>query len=154
MDFYPIYDENIESIEISNLKSLTEFENSSIKYFAGKVKYTIQFSAPDDMLKNSKGIYLNLGKFDAVAEVYLNGSHLAQNWVPGSNILVPDLIENDNTLEITVATVCRNRFIGDYIQDGEVTNLWTTTMVDKYFDKDKPLKPSGLIGPLKLIQNN
>jgi hypothetical protein len=26
-------------------------------------------------------------------------------------------------------------------------------MVDKFFDKDKPLKPTGLMGPIQLIQN-
>jgi hypothetical protein len=154
MDFEPIYDEKIESVNISSLKSLTEFENASIKYFAGNVKYTIQFSAPKSMLKNKGELFINLGNFDAVAEVQLNGKHLGTNWIPGAKIPVTDFIEKQNTLEITVATVCCNRFIGDYIEHGEVKTLFTTTMVDKYFNKDKPLKPSGLMGPIQLIQNN
>ncbi len=152
MDFLPIYDEVLESIDISVLKSLTEFDNPSIKYFAGKVKYTIEFVAPKGMAKNSSDVYLNLGKLDAAAEVNLNGKHLVYNWIPGAKIPVSGLIEKKNTLEITVATVCRNRFIGDYIQHGEVRTLWTTTTVDKFFDKDKALKPSGLMGPIQLIQ--
>jgi hypothetical protein len=154
MDFEPIYDETIEPIKISSLKSLTEFDSPAIKYFAGNVKYTIQFSAPKSMLKNKGELFLNLGNFDAVAEVHLNGKHLRTNWIPGAKIPVTKFLEKQNTLEITVATVCCNRFIGDYIEHGEVKTLFTTTMVDKYFNKDKPLKPSGLMGPIQLIQNN
>ncbi len=154
MNFYPIYNEAIEPVKISSLKSLTDFDSPSIKYFAGNVKYTIQFSVPKNMLKNKGELFINLGNFDAVAEVQLNGKHLGTNWIPYAKIPVTQFIEKQNTLEITVATVCCNRFIGDYIEHGEVKTLFTTTMVDKYFNKNKPLKPSGLMGPIQLIQNN
>ncbi|SNR77916.1 alpha-L-rhamnosidase [Lutibacter agarilyticus] len=152
IDFEPVYDEKIPSVGIKNLKSLTESDNPSIKYFGGKATYTINFKAPKKAKKNKEDLYLNLGDVDAVAEVVLNGKHLGYYWVPNSKIAIPNLIQSNNVLEITVATVVRNRFIGDFIEYGEVKNLFTTTTVDKYFDKDKPLKPSGLIGPIQLIQ--
>lgn len=152
IDFHPIYDEEISPVDISSLKSLTEFEDSSIKYFAGKATYTIHFKGTKETKNSRDDQYLNLGDLDAVAEVILNGKHLGYYWIPNSEIAIPNLIKSNNTLEITVATVVRNRLIGDYIQYGKVKNLFTTSTVDRFFDKDKLLKPSGLIGPIQIIK--
>jgi hypothetical protein len=61
-------------------------------------------------------------------------------------------LKTNNILEVTVANVCRNRFIGDYIQFGNIQTMWTTSPIEKFLNKDTSLKPSGLIGPIKLIQ--
>ena len=58
----------------------------------------------------------------------------------------------ENLLEVRVANVYRNRFIGDFIEFGKVQNIWTSAPVEKYLDKNKPLKPSGLLGPIKLLK--
>jgi hypothetical protein len=152
IEFFPISDEVIAPIEIAKLKSLTEFNEPAIKYFAGKAKYTISFASPNSFLSASDSIVLNLGELDATAEVRLNGKLLAYAWMPSTELDVSGLLKTENTLEITVANVCRNRFIGDLIQYGKVKSLFTTSPITEILNKDMPLKPSGLMGPLKLMK--
>ncbi|MBK9388718.1 MAG: hypothetical protein IPN68_00495 [Bacteroidetes bacterium] len=150
MEFFPISDEVIKPVSITQLKSLTDFEDPAIKYFAGKVKYTLNFTASDIVSANDS-IVLDLGNLSATAEVILNGKLLGYPWQSNTCISVTGMLKADNKLEITVANVCRNRFIGDLIQYGSVKSLWTTSPIETILNKDMPLKPSGLMGPLKLI---
>jgi hypothetical protein len=150
IDFFPISDDVIQTVEVSILKSLTEFDNPAIKYFAGKAKYTINFDAPD-FVSGSDSILLDLGNLSATSEVILNGKLLAYPWQSNTRLLVSGMLKTENKLEITVANVCRNRFIGDLIQFGSVKSLWTTSPIETILNKDMPLKPSGLMGPLRLI---
>lgn len=150
IEFFPISSEAIAPVKITQLKSLTEFDDPAIKYFAGKAKYTIAFNAPDNFVSSSDSMVLNLGQLDATAKVLLNGKLLAYAWTPNTSLVVSGLLKAENKLEITVATVCRNRFIGDLIQFGSVKSLWTTSPIENILKKDMPLKPSGLMGPIKL----
>ncbi len=150
IEFFPISDEVIQPVELTSLKSLTEFDNPAIKYFAGKAKYTIYFSTPD-LVSASDSILLDLGILSATSEVILNGKLLAFPWQPNTRLVVSGVLKAENKLEITVATVCRNRFIGDLIQYSSITSLWTTSPIESILNKDMPLKPSGLMGPLKLV---
>ncbi len=150
IEFFPISDEVIQPLEGTSLKSLTEFDNPAIKYFAGKAKYTINFNAPD-FVSGGDLILLDLGNLSATSEVILNGKLLAYPWQPNTRLDVSGLLKAENKLEIAVANVCRNRFIGDLIQYGSVKSLWTTSPIETILNKDMPLKPSGLMGPLKLI---
>lgn len=152
MEFFPISDENIGPLEITALKSLTEFDNPAIKYFAGKVKYTIQFDAPNGFTASNNSVLMNLGNMDATAEVRLNSNLLGYVWLPNTEINVSGLLKAENTLEVTVANVCRNRFIGDLIQYGKVKSLFTTSPITTILNRNMPLKPSGFMGPLKLIK--
>jgi hypothetical protein len=151
IEFFPVSDEVIPPVEITNLKSLTEFDNPAIRYFAGKAKYTINFEVPNSFVDTSDSIVLDLGNLSATAEVILNGKFLSYPWHPNTCLNLTDMLKADNKLEITVANVCRNRFIGDLIQYGTVKSLWTTSPIETILNKDMPLKPSGLMGPLKLI---
>lgn len=150
IEFFPISNEVILPVEVTTLKSLTEFDNPAIKYFAGKAKYMINFSTPD-LVSGSDSILLDLGNLSATSEVILNGKLLAYPWQSNTRLLVTGLLKAENKLEITVANVCRNRFIGDLAQYGSVKSLWTTSPIETILNKDMPLKPSGLMGPLKLV---
>lgn len=152
IEFFPISDEIIPSVEMTSLKSLTEFENPAIKYFAGKAKYTITFNVPKNYSNSEDSIVLNLGKMDATAEVVLNGKLLTYAWQSDTRIPVMNLLKGENKLVVTVATVCRNRFIGDLNQFGTVKSLWTTSPIDQILNKTMPLKPSGLMGPIQLVE--
>lgn len=151
IQFEPGYKATIQPVEITALKSLTEYDNPDIRYFAGNAKYTIKFRAPDNFITGEE-IFLNTGKFNAVAEVSLNSKSLGKIWKPGTALNISGLLKVDNELVINVANVYRNRFIGDFIQYGKVQNLFTSSPITEFLDKDKPLKPAGLIGPLKLIK--
>jgi hypothetical protein len=151
IEFFPITKEVIQPVEVTSLKSLTEFDNPAIKYFAGKAKYTINFIA-SDFVSGSDSILLDLGNLSATSEVILNGKLLAYPWQSNTRLVVSGMLKVENKLEITVANVCRNRFIGDLIQYGSNKSLWTTSPIETILNKDMPLKPSGLMGPLKLIR--
>ncbi len=151
IEFFPISDEVIQPVEITKQKSLTEFDDPAIRYFAGKAKYTITFKAPNSFLSETDSVVLDLGNIDATAEVRLNGKLLAYAWMPNTELVVSGLLKDVNKLEITVANVCRNRFIGDWNQFGKIKSIWSTSNALK---KDLPLKPSGLMGPLKLVKYN
>jgi len=151
IEFFPISNETLNPVEISNLKSLTEFDNPAIKYFAGKAKYTIKFATPKGFASPNDSIVLMPGSFDATAEIRLNGKPLAFAWNQYTGINISGLLNAENVLEITVASVCRNRFIGDLIQFGSVKSLFTTSPITTILNKDMPLKPSGLMGPIKLV---
>ena len=151
IEFFPISNEVIQTIEVTTLKSLTEFEDPAIKYFAGKAKYTINFSVPGNFVSKCDSIVLDLGNLSATSEVLLNGKLFGYPWQPNTRLAVSGLLKGENTLEITVANVSRNRFIGDLIQFGSVKSLWTTSPIETILNKEMPLKPSGLIGPLKLL---
>jgi hypothetical protein len=150
IEFTSIAKEVISPIKVSGLKSLTDFDDPAIKYFAGKAKYSMEFSVPEESTSNSKFIALDLGDLSATAEVRLNGTPLGFAWIPNSEFEVNHLLQKANKLEVTVANVCRNRFIGDLRQGGEIKSLWTTSPIETILNKDMPLKPSGWIGPVKI----
>ena len=152
IEFMPISNEVIPPVEITRLQSLTAFEDPAIKYFAGKAKYTIIFKVPDAFISTGDSVVLNPGNMDATAEVILNGRLLAHPWKSDAELDVSGILKTENKLEITVADVCRNRFIGDLILFGKVKSLWTTSPVETILNKNMPLKPSGLMGPLTLTR--
>lgn len=151
IEFFPISNEAIQPVEITTLKSLTEFDDPAIKYFAGKARYSIDFSVPENFTHTNDSIVLDLGNLGATAEVILNGQLLAYAWQPNTSLVVTGKLKAENKLQITMATVCRNRFIGDLVQFGSVKSLWTTSPIETILNKDMPLRPSGLMGPLKLM---
>lgn len=65
---------------------------------------------------------------------------------------VKDILNKENALEVEVNNVYRNRIIGDFIEQGNVHSVWTSAPVQLYLDKNKSLKKSGLMGPLKLVR--
>ena len=152
LEFLPISKDSIHPVEISKLKSLTEFKDPAIKYFAGKVKYTITFNLPESYLQSNDSLILNLGNLDATAEVRLNGILLGDIWFPNTNLTVSGFLKTKNTLSITLANVCRNRFIGDFIQFGSVRSIFTTSPIETILNKDMPLEPSGIMGPMTVLK--
>jgi hypothetical protein len=151
IEFFPISNETIQAVEIPELKPYDAFDEPSIKYFSGKAKYTIHFSVPVNFMASSDSILLNLGTLGETAKVLLNGKLIAYPWHSNTDLLVTNLLKEENILEVTVANVARNRFIGDLIQFGKTKSLWTTSPIESILKKDMPLKASGLIGPLKLV---
>ena len=152
LEFTPISKEKIAPVELTKLKSFTEFDDQAIKYFAGKVKYTIRFSAPKDCI-SKESITLNLGAIDATAEVRLNGKLINYAWLSNSEINVSGILQENNELVITLANVCRNRIIGDKIMYNEYKNIITTVKYEDTVGKDMPLSPTGVMGPLTLTIN-
>jgi hypothetical protein len=84
-----------------------------------------------------------------LAEVIINGKSLGIVWkTPFSMDVTDALQQGDNQLEIKVTNLWVNRLIGDR-QPG-VKEKITFTITEPY-RADTPLKPSGLMGPVKII---
>jgi len=151
IEFSPIYDEKIGPVKISDFKSFTDFEDDKMKYFAGVAKYSVNFNVDPGFYSDKDSVVLSLGQFDAIAEVSLNGNYLGNIWHPVIRVPVKLLRENGNQLEVTLPTMCRNRIIGDLRAYGQVKTIWVPREATNRMDKEKLLKPTGIIGPVRLI---
>jgi hypothetical protein len=151
IDFSPIYDEKIGPVKISEFKSFTDFEDDKVKYFAGVAKYSVDFDVDPGFYSDNDSVVLSLGQFDAIAEVSLNDNFLGNIWHPVIRVPVRLLRENGNHMEVTVPTMCRNRIIGDLRAYGKVKTIWLPGDAITRLDKEKQLKPTGIIGPVRLI---
>jgi len=136
-------------VNISKFQYWTDFDNPEIKYYSGKAKYTVHFSLPDNFLTGNDSLELSLGMMKATGEVVLNGQKLGYTWMPNQRLNISGVLaKGDNTLEVTVANVYRNRLIGDLIQYGEIRNLWTTSPIEDFLNKDMKLQEAGIAGPV------
>ncbi len=145
------YEADIQPVEVTNLQWLTESETPDIKYFSGTAGYSVSFKFPVEKLQPSDSILLDLGEFETLAEIKLNGTILGRVWKQGTAVPVKGVLKNDNVLEVSVATTYRNRFIGDYVQFGKIRNLSTSSPIADFLNRDMPLLPSGLKGPIRIL---
>lgn len=123
-----------------------------IRYYSGTAVYSNTFDIPSGQYKN-KRIHLDLGEMYNLAEVFVNRQSAGVWWQPPFAGDITDLVkEGVNKLELRVVNLWSNRIIGDnYLPENE---RYTKTNVGK-FDKDYPLRPSGLAGPVvvKMYEN-
>jgi hypothetical protein len=138
--------------QIADLRSLTEYESPEVRYFSGEAVYRLRFSVPEAEVAGDDALRLDLGGFEAVAEVSLNGEEIGRLWKPGVMLDVTGRLHRDNELVVTVVNVYRNRFIGDLAQYGEVRNLRTSSPIGDFLSADRPLKRSGLFGPIRVVR--
>ena len=150
--FDPIYKAEIAAITMSPLKSITELDDKAKQYFAGTLNYTIRFELTKEQLKQAESAFIDFGKFDATAAVKLNGKPIGKIWTHYTALPVGALLQENNTLEVTLATTCRNRLIGDLREFGKIKTVFTTapTVRNDMLRAEMPLKPTGLLGPVKL----
>lgn len=156
LDFSPCYKEKINQVKyasVSDMKSLTEYNDNSVKYFAGAVRYTFNFDVEETVDDKNYDLYLSMGDFAGVADIYLNGKYLFNAWMSGTEIKLPALQKN-NKIEIVVTTTCRNRLIGDLRLYNKVKTVYTTAPVDKVLSKNMPLTKSGMWTPISIVKRN
>lgn len=152
LSFDPIYNASIEPISLSPLKSITELDDPAITYFAGTLNYTLRFTLTEDQLRQAESASIDFGTFDATAAVTLNGQPIGKIWTHGTEIPVRALLQQDNVLEVSLATTCRNRLIGDLREFGKIETVFTTAPTVRFnmLNGKSPLKPTGLMGPVTL----
>ena len=137
-----------ESITMDELKSLTENENTGVKYFSGTATYTQYFDVPQHWLNNYKGFTLDLGIVKEMAEVIINGQSIGVAWKTPYQLEISNALRaGSNKIEIKVTNLWVNRIIGD-LQVGEKNKITYTTM--PFYQANSTLLPSGLIGPVIL----
>jgi hypothetical protein len=126
--------------------SWSDNHNSSIRYFSGTAIYTRDFDVP----KLPAGrILLDLGAVREVADVSVNGKRLGTVWTPPYSIDISDTLHTGrNHLAVEVSNLWVNRLIGDAQPDTEKKIAFTTIPT---YRPDAPLRPSGLLGPVKVL---
>lgn len=129
-----------------SLISWTASRNPVVKYYAGTATYRTTFSVPPGRGE----VLLDLGCVKNIAEVFVNGQRAGVLWkAPFRTDDIRALLnEGENTLEVKVTNLWVNRMIGDCEPDvGK-----PVTKVRRFYKAGDPLLPSGLLGPVKMIE--
>jgi len=160
-------------VTLDHLISWTEHTDPGVKYFSGSAEYEIAFDAPRHLFAKDRVLSLDLGVVKNFAEVTINGSRRDVLWKPPFRLDVTGLVHpGKNSLKIRITNLWPNRLIGDEQYppevewNGEAIKAWPRWLVEgkprpkspriawttwHVFQKDSPLYPAGLIGPVTLI---
>ncbi len=156
------------SVVFDELCDWSKRPEKGIKYYSGTAVYKKSFDLPSgDPEKLGKDIWLDAGELMNMGRVKLNGRDMGVIWTTPFMVSVSGLLKGkDNLLEIEVANLWINRLIGDEDQpwDGVTDGKWPEWLLNgtqrpskrftftthRFYKKDDPLAPSGLIGPVTL----
>lgn len=153
------------SVVFDTLTDWTKRPEQGIKYYSGIAVYRQTF----DINNDGGHYYLDLGTVKNLARIKLNGKDLGVIWTaPWRVDITSALKEKDNHLEIEVANLWPNRLIGDeqLPDDGIKDDQWPEWLLKnqprtsgrftfttyKHYQKDSPLLPSGLSGPVSILR--
>jgi hypothetical protein len=170
------------NMEFQSLTDLSKHPDNAVKYFAGTADYekTIRINAKD--IGKNKQIVLDLGELHDIAELTVNGKDAGVLWYPPYKAnITPWLKAGDNTIVVHVTVNWANRLIGDeqYPADFEIgidrgengkamkafpdwfvlnqkrpSENRKAFTIWYYFNRDSPLFPAGLIGPVQIVKQN
>ncbi len=127
--------------------SWSEEQDRSIRYFSGTATYIRDLVAPENWFESGDRLILDLGDVRELAQLSVNGQSLGVLWKPPYKADVTgSLHPGRNTLEVKVTNLWVNRLIGDQ-QPGVAAFTSTSTPT---YRADAPLRPSGLIGPVRI----
>lgn len=134
---------------LSALASWTIHADPGVRYFSGTGTYRTTFDLPRAAPRDGRKVLLDLGEVHELASVSVNGKPLGVLWHEPYRVDVTDALRlGSNTLELKVTNLWVNRLIGD-AQPGAVKIAFTT---GPSYLADAALRPSGLMGPVRLIE--
>jgi hypothetical protein len=135
------------ALTLPTLVSWTERPEPDIRYFSGTATYSAAFDSP-----TQRGRFvLDLGDVRELATVTVNGKAVATLWRPPFRVDVTDAIKRGrNDISIAVTNLWVNRLIGD-AQPGAKQHTFTTGPT---YLPTAPLRPSGLLGPVRVLRVN
>jgi hypothetical protein len=156
-----------ENIRFEHLQDWSTHDDRGVKYFSGTAAYTRTFDLPEGQVLSNSYV-VDLGKAYEMARVTLNGVELGIAWTAPWQVPVGDALQTkDNVLTVEVANSWENRLIGD--DTPEDSNLRTVQwdsglLAGEPFETGRytfstieegelaDLQPSGLIGPVRLLE--
>ncbi len=154
------------SEEWTGLQDWTTSSDDDIRYYSGTAVYKTLFSFTPEP---GRRYFLDLGTVEAMASVELNGRPVTTLWrYPYSTEITDFLIDGENILKTGVTNTWWNRLVGDCITgdhnqrwfslgkasrdpDWEGRNPAENVFVTAPWNKDSPLTPSGLLGPVRIL---
>jgi len=165
------------AVQFPSLMSWTQHSDPGVRYFSGTATYSKKIDLPPGTLNSQRQIWLDLGDVQVIAEVKLNGRDFGVLWQPPFCLdVTATLREGNNDLEVKVTNLWVNRLIGDeqlpedrewtkvparggyalkvypdWFQRGERSPVGRVTFATwKHYERNAPLLPSGLLGPVTL----
>lgn len=135
------------TVACDSLWDWTGSEDERIRYYSGTAVYRTDIKV---RLKKDCRYFLDLGKVMVMAKVHVNGKYAGGVWTDPYVLDVTDFLKNgNNTLEIHVVNNWKNSLVRDSALPEAERTTWTN--INPY-DRDTPLQPSGLAGPVILIE--
>lgn len=163
-----------DSLTIDGLRSWSEHPDPLVKYYSGTATYVKAFDTSMAVrLDGTRRYCLDLGQVEVMAHVTLNGKDCGITWKPPYRVdITRALAAGQNKLRVEVVNTWVNRMIGDEQlpldanwKDWETLVEWPewfkqgrrsptgryTFTTARHYEKDSPLQPSGLLGPVKIL---
>lgn len=161
-------------IDFRTLSDWKDHQSDDIKHFSGTAAYRKRLEIPETWLADGKHVYLDLGKVSIAAEIVLNGKNAGILWKPPFIIDVSDqVVAGTNEIDIRVTNQWTNRLVGDqslkdtsgyyngnkpnrkmpdwYVNNKPIPKGPRSTFTTwNFYDKDRELISSGLLGPVVL----
>jgi hypothetical protein len=140
-----------------SLQSWTDATDAATRAFSGVAAYAKRIDLAADRLPEGQRVLLDLGEVREVARVYLNGQSAGLSSFAPHLLDVTGLVRpGENALVIEVANTWLNRLIADdalpEAQHKTRTNLAGPVGGQRW--RDAQPKPSGLLGPVRLLFPN
>ena len=140
------YDDPAKVVESNTLFDWSQAEDAEVRYFSGTATYRTAFRYEGD----AEEVVLRLGEVRDVAAVRLNGHQCGTAWTAPYEVnLTEALRSGENELEIEVSNCWANALVGAETGNAPFGGIWTNA---RYRRKEQTLLPSGLIGPLELVE--
>jgi hypothetical protein len=128
--------------------SWSQHADPEIRFYSGHATYVRTIDVPPAALARGRTVELDLGTVGEIARVRVNGRDVGTWWsAPYRREITDALRGGENRLEIAVTNYWANRLIGDE-QPGATPVTFSPI---RPYTKDSPLRPSGLLGPVRLI---
>ena len=148
-------DASIPDQTLSAFASLTSHADPAIRYYSGRVTYTIPFTLTHAQLTSCGSVRLEVPSFGSTARIVLNGNYVDTFWIPGQQADVTDGVrEGRNVLTMVVTNPWRNRLIGDLVEGkGRCFTTSPTTMKNDpvpVVHRSASLLPAGISQPILL----
>jgi len=133
-------------VKFSKLQDWITNENDKIKYYSGTALYSSTFQYGGE--NNANPVFIDLGKVGVMASVKVNGIDVGTTWIAPYKLEITDAIKSgENTVEVEVVNVWRNRLTGDKLLPEDERTTWV--LVDSVTPEEE-LISSGLIGPVTI----
>jgi hypothetical protein len=134
------------------LEDWTQRPEPGIRHYSGIATYRTTFDVNSAQISSpTSGIHLDLGKVEVMARVRVNGTDCGVVWTAPWRVDISRAVKpTGNVLEIEVANLWPNRMIGDAASPDQ---QFTQTTY-RPFKAGDSLLPSGLLGPVRVLQSS
>ncbi|NQU65481.1 MAG: hypothetical protein HQ517_14525, partial [SAR324 cluster bacterium] len=133
------------TIATKDLTDWTASDDDLLKYYSGTANYSTTFNFE---MTEASDVFIDLGSVGVMATVTLNGRNVGTTWMKPYRLNIKEAIKDgENTMEIKVVNVWRNRITGDRNLPEDKRKTWL--IVDRITPEEE-LIPSGLMGEVTI----